>query len=272
MVRVMCSSLLAAVSVAVLSGPAPAERLFCADISTDELVIIESTNGQVVQVVGSLLGPLGQNIITMEALTTTSTGLLYGICRTSQGYYLVEISRTSGAITRAMQLGVIIIEGLADDPMTEQLYVTYSSTSGSSDRLGRIDRTTGAITDQGALQIAGGEGDEIRFSDQGDLYLVDALCCGSGSVLWRRGESAWTYLGTCVADYSYIGTAEFLTTGDLIGMDWVVDQLVTLSLVNGSVLAAVPLQSASLMGLARVESGPVAVNRSSWGGVKALYR
>ncbi len=218
------------------------------------------------------------NLVDCPSLCTTPGGLIYCLYSTSSGVrHFAEISRVSGEVIRDFTLYVEYAEGLADDPMTGQLYITYglNELPTLSDRLGIIDPMTGVITDLGRLEFredSNEDGDEIRFDDSGQMYLVNSLCCGNGCDVYRMQGLTGTWLGRTILPVSDINYMDFLTDGRIIALDNADDVLMTVSTVDGSISDYVTCQSMYFTGLARVKGGPIATRPVSWGSVKATYR
>jgi len=258
-----------------VSGIAAAEPMYTIDAASDSLFIIESSTGRITQGVG----PLGVDVYDCGSLCTTPTGLLYGVYTPSVfgARYFIEISRATGAVVRSIELDVWYAEGLADDPLTGQLYITYGYVRipTLSDYIGTIDPATGVITPLGRLEFRpddNEDGDEIRFSDAGQMYLVNSLCCGAGADVYQMHGLNGTLVGQTILPISDLNYIDFLTDGTLIGLDNADDVLMTISTVDGSVSGFVTCQRMSFTGLARVKGGPVTVVPKTWGAVKAAYR
>jgi hypothetical protein len=263
--------------VVALAAAAPltaaSEELFAVDTDLDELVVLESTTGLVTRVVG----PLGRDASYMEALTTLPSGQIYGLYSVNNlAFHFVEISRTTGAVLRDILLPVSKAEGLADHPETGELFIAYTALGlVPSTRIGKIDPGSGAILDLGAISFIPEsleDADDLRFADDGTLYLMDALCCGDGSSLYRMSGTTGTLVGTCDGAYSNVNQIEFLPSGWIVGLDSTSDLLVTISRETGAVVSNLPVGRTTLSGLARVVDAAVPVVERSWGSLKTIYR
>ncbi|HEB62779.1 MAG TPA: hypothetical protein ENI82_06475, partial [Bacteroidetes bacterium] len=114
-----------------------------------------------------------------------STGILYGSDRRGGDDLLFQINPNTGAfvpgafsgndyvvIATTPAVGLDDVDDLAIDPSDGQMYGSANS-GGQYERLIKIDKNTGSVTDIGRLQYSGGDLDDLEgfsFHDDGNFY------------------------------------------------------------------------------------------------------
>ncbi len=115
-----------------------------------------------------------------------STGILYGSNRRGGDDLLFQINPNTGAfvpgafggddyvvIATTPAVGLDDVDDLAIDPSDGQMYATVNHSSGADERLVKINKNTGAVTDIGRLQYSGGDLDDLEglsFHNDGNFY------------------------------------------------------------------------------------------------------
>jgi len=229
-------------SVSSLAYDPITANLYGADIATDQLIVINKSNGA-----GTAVGALGYGNLLGLAFDSNSN-TLYGTDDDTDELLTIAITTQ---VADAATLSFADVEGLAYDPNSNTLYGVDNTT----DQLLTINPTTGAGTAVGALGFA--NVNSLAFDpNTNTLYGVDATGTVGGDLITINPA---TGTGTAVGSLGLLwGTISGLTfdpgSSTLYGVDnGVYDQLLRIDTISGIATAIGALRSLQSSGFDDVE-------------------